>query len=517
MDTEKHQQPTQSSSAQHDSGEQRKTHCGRARAIAPMAIGDVEKANREMLQKVDECNRRMDCTDFRLNALLRGMVLFAGQVRPEVKQAIKEAALSARYYGGNSRDYPMFYSSENHHMNWAVAEYLAAQLFPDEVFRYDNRTSRQHLDRSRFLIANWIDSRARWGYDEWNSCCYMGINLLSLLNLVDLAAEPAIRQLATDATTKLLADLAADSAYGGVWGAQARLYEPQCFERSAQNVAPALTLLLGAGDPADLPARAIWNDEIATTSYRAPDWLCRLACDLDTPLVNLERHRNDGDIYYKAKSRFWRPPFELTNESCRQKLCPEALTETPIRTERRAEYIVSAAIFAEGDNISIWARQAMVWQSCLRGRLAIFTTQPAAGAADHRTPYWAGTAVAPRCCLQDGVLAAVYHSQSGDTRSGDFTHAYFPTGQFDEWSRQGDWFFGRCQDAFVGLLGPQGSSLTGEGQWAGKEIKAPGRTAASIPFSPDAARRRSTSTATARPWRSIPEASTSACLTPMAP
>jgi hypothetical protein len=226
----------------------------RGRPTALMTLGDVEKANRQMLQKVDECNRRMDCTDFRLNALLRGMVLFADEVRPEVKQAIKDAALSARYYGGNSRDYPMFYSSENHHMNWAVAEYLAGQLWPDEVFRFDGRTSRQHRDRARYVIANWIDTRSRFGYCEWNSCCYMGVTLLGLLNLVDLADEPVIRRLAADATTQLLADLAADSLAGGVWGAQARIYQKQLFDKNAQNVAPALSILLGASDPAELGA-----------------------------------------------------------------------------------------------------------------------------------------------------------------------------------------------------------------------------------------------------------------------
>lgn len=464
--------------AEFDSGELSTVWYGRCTFISLLAAGDIEKANQWMMKKVQECNQRIDCTDFRLNLLIRGMLLFPDRVRPDVKQAIKAAALAARYYGGHCRDYPMFYSSENHHLNWAVAEYLAAQLFPNETFGYDGRTSRQHLDRARFLIANWIDSRSRWGYDEWNSSCYHGINLLSLLNLVDLAAEPIIRQLATDATTKLLADVAADSAYGGVWAAQARLYEPQCFVRSAQNTAPALTILLGAGAVEDLTASQACGDAVATTSYRAPQWLCRLACDLDHPMVNLERHRNDGDIYYKTKSRFWRMPFELTNEAWRQKLCPEDMTDMPIRTERRAEYIVSAAIIGEASKLATAGHQAMIWMSCLNGRVPVFTTQPAPTASGHRAPYWGGTAISPRCYLQDGILAAVYHSKEQDPHSSDFTHAYFPTADFDEWNRQENWFFGRAQDAFVGLLAPPGAALTTQGPWAGKEILAPGRSVA---------------------------------------
>ncbi len=113
----------------------------------------------------------------------------------------------------------MFYNSENHHLNWAVAEYLAGQLWPTETF-FDGRPGKQHKRRARFLIAKWIDGRARWGFREWNSSCYMGVNLRSLLNLVDLADEQDIRGLATLSFTQMMADLAPDSAYGGVWSAQ---------------------------------------------------------------------------------------------------------------------------------------------------------------------------------------------------------------------------------------------------------------------------------------------------------
>ena len=450
-----------------------------AGALIPyLAIGDRERAEAIMEQSLRHCESWRDCTDFRLNILLRAWWLYGDRISGAFKQRIHDAAVAGRYYGGYRPDYPMFYSSENHHMNWAVAEYLTAQLFPDEIFTYDGRSSRAHHDRARFLIANWINNRASWGYCEWNASDYMGINLLSLLNLVDFAAEPDIRQLAEDATTRLLADVAADSAYGGVWGAQARIYESSLFGAGNQEAGGALILLLGAGDPESLKIGTLAPSAAATTRYQAPEWLCRLACDLSTPSVSQERHRNEESLYYDCRSAFWRPPFELTNEEARQRFDRFSLPEYPIRTERRAEYLVSALLQPAPGKPAEVKGQAMPWLSCLNGKVPIFANHPRpAGHPKFKAEYWAGTASSPRCHLEDGLLVALYHGKD-DRGAADFTHAHFPTAALSEWRRAGSWYLGRLDDAYVGLWAPPAATLTEQGRWSGREILAPGRTAA---------------------------------------
>jgi hypothetical protein len=445
--------------------------------IANLASGDTAQAGVAMKAILEECRQYQDCTDFRLNRLLRAHFLHPILIPADVQSLFRDTALAARYYGGHRPAYPMFYNSENHHMNWATAEYLVAQMFPDATFAFDGRSSRDHHARARFLIAHWINCRARWGYAEWNSSCYMGVNLMSLLNLADFAAEPDIRRLAQDAVTRLLADLAADSLEGMVFGAQARLYEPQLFQPRTQPAALALVLLLGAGDPTRLGTGPGVGEFVATTTYRPPAWLSRLAREPGLAPLNRERHREEKDILYYCRSAFWRPPFELTNEQARQSFAPHCLHETFIRTERSEHHLVSAAMTAPDHPMDRSGGQSISWMGCLGGEIPIFTTHP----PEPITPklaqeYWAGSASTPRCHLADGVAAAVYRGRDGM----DLTHAHFPTARFDAWRQIGRWFFGQYRNACVGLLAPEGACLTDSGEWAGREIRAPGRNAAWI-------------------------------------
>jgi hypothetical protein len=443
--------------------------------ISCLARGQLDRGNAMIREKAELCiGFKSDCLDFLLNMLLRALLLYPDRITPDNQDRIRRAAVGSRYYGGHRPRYPMYYNSENHHMNWAVAEYLAAQLFPDETFSFDGRTAKAHEDRARFLTANWIDRRARWGYCEWNSSAYMGINLMSLLNLADFARDPVLRRLAAEATTKLLANLAANSLGGGVWSAQARLYEPQVFSAHDQHAATALMILLGAGDSSRLQATSGVGEIVATTAYRPPDWLCRLAADPSVPLLTEERHRVERDLFYDCRSAFWRPPFELTHEEARQAFAPESFTDIPVRTERTKDYLVSAAIVMPGP--AKVDPQALYWMGSLRGIVPILTTQPfAAEAPESQARYWAGNSSVPRCFLHDGVAAAVYE---GGRLSADFTHAHFPVAGLDEWTRRDRWFLGRSGEAYVGLRAPAGAVLAQEGRWAGREIKAPGRSAA---------------------------------------
>ena len=438
--------------------------------LSCFSAGEEELANQHIEGVADICSTlQRDCTDFMLNLLLRAYILFPGGITPANRDRIRKAATGNRFYGGHRVGYPMFYNSENHHMCWAVAEFLTAQCFPDDVFSFDGRTAREHYERSRFLIATWIDRRARWGYSEWNSSCYMGVNLESLLNLVDCSADSDIRNLAYQAVTKLLADIAADSLEGGIWGAQARTYESNVFKTSGQSAAGALSMLLGAGDSETPSASGGTMEYYATTSYRPPCWLCDLSRDAETPLVNEERHRGEEDLFYSCRSAFWLPPFELTNPEAMMAFAPDSFHDTPVRTERTAGTIVSAVLGNTRDKLGA---QALYWMGSLRGRLSIFTTQPfAKGVELAEDRYWAGTSSVPICYLRDGVLAAVY---KGGVKSAGFTHAHFPTSDMSEWTHRGGWFFGRLDDAYVGIRPPTGGELESEGKWAGRDIIAPG-------------------------------------------
>jgi len=98
--------------------------------LALLWSDDRKSANDLIRSLLQECNDHVDCTDFRLNLLLRALCLFPSLIDKELQESIRETALSARYYGGYSDRYPMYYNSENHHLSWAMAEFFAAVSGP---------------------------------------------------------------------------------------------------------------------------------------------------------------------------------------------------------------------------------------------------------------------------------------------------------------------------------------------------------------------------------------------------
>ena len=66
-----------------------------------------------------------------------------------------------------------------------------------------------------------------------------------------------------------------------------------------------LNLLMGLGE-ADGPAPGHIGDFVATTAWRPPEWLVRLALALEPSMVNRERHRQPGKLHYTCHSIFWK-------------------------------------------------------------------------------------------------------------------------------------------------------------------------------------------------------------------
>jgi hypothetical protein len=76
-----------------------------------------------------------------------------------------------------------YYWSENHQIIFHTLEYLAGQSFPDRVFGNDGLTGREKQAHARALILEWIDCRARFGFNEWHSDVYYQKLVTPLLTL----------------------------------------------------------------------------------------------------------------------------------------------------------------------------------------------------------------------------------------------------------------------------------------------------------------------------------------------
>jgi len=305
----------------------------------------------------------------------------------------------------------------------------------------------------------------------------MGVNLFSLLNLFDLSPEPQMRRMADDMLCVLLADLAADSAFGGVWAAQARIYQSNIFQPDSTGGSVAFNLLMGIGEPESLKP-GIVGDFVATTAWRPPEWIPDMARDLDPPMLNRERHRKKSNVFYKCHSMFWKPPEELWRESRSELWLPEDIHEVGLRTERCGEYIVSAAFTPDEDYFGKDSSQATIWFSCLEGRVPVFVNHPQEkNEKSDRKWYWAGNASIPRCLLFNGTVVALFdNSVYSSPDAADFTHAWFPTDRMDEAFRRDEWFLGRVGKAYAALraCGSGNAEMTSGGRWKDREIRIPG-------------------------------------------
>jgi hypothetical protein len=163
--------------------------------------------------------------------------------------------------------------------------------------------------------------------------------------------------------------------------------------------------------------------------------------------------RPDGTIDYElAKSL----AYEL-----RHMINIGLLDEVTTYTYRTDDVMLSSAQdYRPGD----FGNQYHAWQATLGSRAIVFTTHPAneprAGTSwVDGDMYWTGTGTMPRTAQHGAAAIHVYAPSYENPPDGlleafqflDYTHAYFPTEEFDEVVQSGHWTFGRKGDGYVAL------------------------------------------------------------------
>ncbi len=147
-------------------------------------------------------NGQYDCSDFNMVNLLRIIYEFGDRIPQNVKTGIDSTLLNFRYWwdepGGNS----MCYWSENHQILFASAEYLTGKKYPDAVFPNSGLTGRDHMEKARERILNWLEMRWKFGFSEFYSDVYYKEDLGAMVNLIDYAEDEEIVT-----KTKIITDL----------------------------------------------------------------------------------------------------------------------------------------------------------------------------------------------------------------------------------------------------------------------------------------------------------------------
>ncbi len=166
-----------------------------------------------------------DCSDFKLVNLIRILYEFGDRIPSDVKSRMEQTILNFRYWwdepGGNS----MCYWSENHQVLFASAEYLVGQKYPDTVFPNSGLTGKQHVEKARKRIFDWMEMRWKYGFTEFYSNVYYSEDIGGMINLIDLAADDEIVRKMEIIMDLLLFDVASQNINTMFVSASGRAYE----------------------------------------------------------------------------------------------------------------------------------------------------------------------------------------------------------------------------------------------------------------------------------------------------
>ncbi len=130
-----------------------------------------------------------DCSDFRMVNLIRILYQYEDRIPENYKSKIENVLFNFRYWWDEPGENSMCYWSENHQILFASAEYLVGQKYPDSVFPKSGLTGKEHMEKARKRIIDWLEMRWKYGFIEFYSGVYYKEDIGGMINIIDLADD----------------------------------------------------------------------------------------------------------------------------------------------------------------------------------------------------------------------------------------------------------------------------------------------------------------------------------------
>jgi hypothetical protein len=419
--------------------------------IAKMELGWWDLVDRKPIDDtIAMINSRADCSDFYLVGLL-GMVgryIEEPGFPQDLIEPLKGSFLNFRYWMDEPGSDAMCFWSENHQILFHTCEVLAGQLLPDEVFSNANMTGEEHREKGERMALSWLRKRAGGGFREWDSNTYFEEDVLALSHLADLAENDDVREMATVVLDKLFFSLAINSFKGVFGSTHGRTYTPYIKGAYLEPTSGIGRLLWGKG---------IFNDRILGTvslacavGYLLPPVIEAIALDPSAEIWNRERHAGQMEQWCDLAEGSW----EVNKVTYKT---PDSM-------------LASAQDYQPGQR----GYQQHIWQATLSPEAVVFVTHPPCISEEgsHRPNFWHGNVILPRVAQWKDALIAVHNLPADDWMG--FTHAYFPTYAFDEYTIRDGWAFARVGDGYLAITASQGIELMRRGKNALRELRSYG-------------------------------------------
>lgn len=272
----------------------------------------LDQADMAALVMMLERNVHLDAVNARVIALMAdpgtgpfwmfpcAMVALSGRdkLSPEARASIREAWRTTRQLRGDT---------ENHWVMYHVAQYLMAELYPDEPGSswWNGLSSTENLVEMRGWLDEWFKVTTTIGQGEYNATHYIGEYAIPMLMLVAHAQDPAMRQKGRMMLDWLYAELATVTLEGMLRGPNSRTDDTSVIER--WNALATFFSWIHFGNTPPTAGYGGWGNYYAALAkhYELPEVIHRIAVD---------RAEGDGDILQRDRARsrrFWRYSDEL--------------------------------------------------------------------------------------------------------------------------------------------------------------------------------------------------------------
>ena len=429
----------------HQSIEERKAEaisflCSYGNHLMPHAMVIMEKAGyvtdeaRSYIEKsLDSIERREDCADFVLAPMIWSMKKYRDIYPEDLYSRMKEAVLSFRYWIDEKGNDAMWYFSENHAFLFHVSQYLAGNLFKDEIFTNSGRKGDEVMRTGRSRLVTWFRNFSLYHYAEWNSASYFPVDLIGLFSLYESAPEDDIREKAEDALDYTFTVIRDNTFHGIMSSSFGRAYEGNVKAKELNE--PSFLSYIAFGD-----GKAVAHGGAAALF------------SLSSYIPPIEKDEEKED--------------ELTTLLCVQGL-------EPVWTYRAScrDYSISSALsfkpFRHG-------HQQHIMDVMLGREATLFVNHPGekAYSGENRPSYWAGNGTLPLALQYKALLVLLFDIEEKEVVK--YIHAYFPTWFYDEWSIDGHYAFARSGNGYAGLYFSSVPHLTTVGMNRMREIIAEG-------------------------------------------
>jgi hypothetical protein len=447
-------------------------------------------------------NGQYDCSDFNLVNLIRIIYEYGDLIPQSTRMKIDSTLLNFRYWwdepGGNS----MCYWSENHQVLFASAEYLVGQKYPDRVFPNSGLTGKEHMDKARKRVLDWMEMRWKYGFTEFYSSVYYKEDIGGMINLIDFADDEISKKMQI-IMDLLLYDVAAQHLKTMFISVSGRAYEGNRKGGHGATLGGLTYFYWGSGEKI---GPGLMYGMVTTRKYDLPPVLREIARDSNTVVIkqsngldiselkpegyfgtdtrsmmmqwgmeafsNPEVVRNSLAVIRKNHmfSNSFLKDFKMMDLTILRNLHLEPLLIRAVNPSTNGVAIQKGNTYTyktkdyslysvQGYHPGTYGDQQHVSGMNIRNSFSIFHTHPALEKDQHsQSPnYWVGYGHLPHVAQDGRVSLAIYNTpaQKGWMEPAllDYTHAWFPKAGFDSTLVTENFALGKKGDTYCAFIG----------------------------------------------------------------